>query len=206
MCVLRFGFVLFWRAGYGFIDANVNLLFVLCNNLYDNFINWLAKFGIKPKEKIDYSNIQQPSIKLQSENIIKNRCIDLLNLRIKIKDNNYIQNETDIRLIKQKLNKYMLDSNGINLLGYSINNEYFRIYFLFLKITLKINSLAWLIPIRKWRDKFREKFKMQIARRQDRTGHKPYLFLIQLVNNTIKIKKLQPTLLIAVWVFCCIKI
>ena len=28
MCVLRFGFVLFWRAGYGFIDANVNLLFV----------------------------------------------------------------------------------------------------------------------------------------------------------------------------------
>ena len=38
MCVLRFGFVLFWRAGYGFIDANVNLLFVLCNNLYDNFL------------------------------------------------------------------------------------------------------------------------------------------------------------------------
>lgn len=172
------------------------------NNLYDNFINWLAKFGIKPKEKIDYSNIQQPSIKLQSENIIKDRCVDLLNLRIKIKDNNYIQNETDIRLIKQKLNKYMLDSNGINLLGYSINNEYFRIHFLFLKLTLKISSLAWWIPIRKWR----EKFKMQTARRQDRTGHKPYLFLIQLVNNTIKIKKLQPTLLIAVWVFCCIKI
>ena len=39
MCVLRFGFVLFWRAGYGFIDANVNLLFVLCIGKLSNSLN-----------------------------------------------------------------------------------------------------------------------------------------------------------------------
>ena len=59
---------------------------------------------------------------------------------------------------KAKIDKYMLESNGNILLGYSYNREYFRIYFIFLKITLKINDIAWWIPVRKWRDNFRNKF------------------------------------------------
>ena len=162
---------------YDYIDlAPMNRLY---NSLYDNFINWLEKFGIKPhtqKSNYKFNYIEQPSLKLQPENIIKSRCIDLLNFRLKIKDDNYIslkkEYETEIinknkainksieeaNRFKESLSKYMLQSNGINILGFSYNSEYFRIHFLFLKITLKINDIAWWIPIRKWRDNFRSKF------------------------------------------------
>lgn len=44
------------------------------------------------------------------------------------------------------------------------DNEYIRLIFFGIKITFKINEekinkIAWWIPVRKWRDKFRNKFK-----------------------------------------------
>ena len=64
---------------------------------------------------------------------------------------------TTIYNYRMKVNKYMLEGNGINMFGYSYNSKHFRIYFLFFKITLKIDDIAWWIPVRKWRDKFRNK-------------------------------------------------
>ena len=133
------------------------------NVLYNNFINWLKKFDIQPQPlNYKFNYIKQPSIKLLPENIIKNRCINLINLKLKIKEEQYKTaiNEavSQANINKEKLDANMLGSNGINILGYSHNSQYFRIYFLFFKITLKIKDIAWWIPVRKWREGFRNKF------------------------------------------------
>ena len=54
-------------------------------------------------------------------------------------------------------------NNRFALLKISKDNEYTRLIFFGIKITFKINEekinkIAWWIPVRKWRDKFRNKF------------------------------------------------
>ena len=74
-----------------------------------------------------------------------------------------------INLLKNKLNKLEVkdnkrySENWIKFFGIYNNKEYIFIYIFFIKFSIKINEkninkIAWWIPIRKWRDKFRNKF------------------------------------------------
>ena len=62
-----------------------------------------------------------------------------------------------------EIEKLRLNSNWWTLFGISNNSEYLRLTLFGIKFTFKINKdiinkLAWWIPIRKWRDNFRNKF------------------------------------------------
>lgn len=61
----------------------------------------------------------------------------------------------DINGLKDKINCY---EERLNKLNYKINEE--RLNDLNCKIDKVVDSLAWWIPIRKWRDGFRDKFKV----------------------------------------------
>ena len=57
----------------------------------------------------------------------------------------------------------LLSIFNINFFSISNDDKYIRITILFLKITFKINNeiidkIAWWIPVRKWREAFRDKF------------------------------------------------
>ena len=149
------------------------------NELYNNFINWLKKFDIElQSHKFNY--IKQPSIKLLPDNIIKNRCINLINLKLKIKEeehktaiinlqnkNNDLRNEINNEindLYNFTFKKINEDKNWIKLFGFYNTKDYLIFYLFGIKITFKmnekrINNLAWWIPVRKLRDKFRNKFR-----------------------------------------------
>ena len=64
-----------------------------------------------------------------------------------------------------EIEKLKLNCNWFTLFGISNNNEYLRLTLFGIKFTFKINKdivnkLAWWIPIRKWRDNFRNKLKI----------------------------------------------
>ena len=79
----------------------------------------------------------------------------------------YIVNDIINSLINNKnyeLEKLKLNCNWFNIFGISNNSEYLRITLFGIKFSIKmdkerIDKLAWWIPIRKWRDNFRNKFK-----------------------------------------------
>lgn len=65
----------------------------------------------------------------------------------------------DSKLIDQ----LKLNSNWLTIFGISNNSEYLRLTLFGIKFTFRINEdiinkLAWWIPVRKWRDNFRNKF------------------------------------------------
>ena len=75
---------------------------------------------------------------------------------------------------KHAIEKYRLKINWFTLFGISNNSEYFRITFLGIKFTFKvdyksINRIAWWIPIRKWRNNFRSRFAIVDQTRPDQT-------------------------------------
>ena len=77
----------------------------------------------------------------------------------------FLENKINERLniLETEANK-KYSENWIKFFGIYNNKEYIFIYIFFIKFTIKINEkninkLAWWIPIRKWRDKFRNKFK-----------------------------------------------
>ena len=80
----------------------------------------------------------------------------------------YFVNDIINSLINNKnyeLEKLKLNCNWFNIFGISNNSEYLRITLFGIKIIIKINEkninkLAWWIPVRKWRDNFRNKFKI----------------------------------------------
>lgn len=80
----------------------------------------------------------------------------------------YIVNDIINSLINNKnyeLEKLKLNCNWFNIFGISNNSEYLRITLFGIKIIIKINEkninkLAWWIPVRKWRNNFRNKFKI----------------------------------------------
>ena len=73
-----------------------------------------------------------------------------------------------IELSNQKLNNLVYGiytENWIKFFGIYNNSDYIFIYIYFIKFTIKINEkninkIAWWIPVRKWRDNFRNKFKI----------------------------------------------
>ena len=72
------------------------------------------------------------------------------------------------------INEILLNSNWFSLFGISNNRDYIRLTILGIKLTFKvnddsINKIAWCIPIRKWRDNFRAKFKIADQTRPDQT-------------------------------------
>ena len=75
-----------------------------------------------------------------------------------VNDNNSLYNENLIENLK-------LNCNWFNIFGISNNSEYLRLTLFGVKFTFRINediinSLSWWIPVRKLRDKFRNKFKI----------------------------------------------
>ena len=72
-------------------------------------------------------------------------------------------NDNTIETLKSKNEELKLNSNWWTLFGISNNSEYLRLTLFGIKFTFRINKyvinkLAWWIPIRKWRDNFRNKF------------------------------------------------
>ncbi|MEI0496737.1 coenzyme F420 hydrogenase, partial [Brachyspira intermedia] len=88
----------------------------------------------------------------QSHNDLQNR-VDKLN-----QSHNNLQNRVDELNWKIKSN-----TNWIRLFGIYNSKENITIIFFGIKLTIKVNEetvnkLAWWIPVRKWRDNFRDKF------------------------------------------------
>ncbi|ELV04553.1 hypothetical protein [Brachyspira hampsonii] len=85
--------------------------------------------------------------------------------KIKDKENNsiieknYTQLNNKIDEINIQLNnKIKENKNWIRLFGIYNNKYYIYVYILCIRITLKITKIAWWIPVKKWRDNFRNKF------------------------------------------------
>ena len=82
----------------------------------------------------------------------------------KLENINQKLKELDDRInILENYNCERYSGNWIKFFGIYNNSNYIFIYIFFIKFTIKINEkninkLAWWIPIRKWRDNFRNKF------------------------------------------------
>ena len=109
-----------------------------------------------PKEKrIEYDFIDR-------ETLLKQIC----NLEFMVKDYQNLENQLNIRkYTNDEVEKLKLNSNWWTLFGISNNSEYLRLTLFGIKFSIKMNKekvdkLAWWIPIRKLRSRFREKFKI----------------------------------------------
>ena len=107
------------------------------NKLYNNFINWLKKFGIECQNScFDY--VEQPSIKLESDDIVLNNTVYLLN-------NKYNNKISEYNNLVNKYNNKISEYNNL------------------------VNKIAWWIPVKKWRDNFRNKMLNTDQTRPDQT-------------------------------------
>ena len=192
-------------------------------NLEDRLIYNIDKLQDYIDISIDYNHIntiidkeKEKSLNLLF-NILKNEKInndfsykdDIINMLIK--NQKELENKYDL-LYKQNLlftdkyndllsiSKNIISDNWIKLFGIYNNENYIYIYFLGIRFTLKItsesiNKLAWWIPIKKWREYFRAKFKIRPDQtRPDQTRPNIlYSDCIYIYHNT-KTQKLQPTL------------
>ncbi|WP_258222378.1 class I SAM-dependent methyltransferase [Brachyspira hampsonii] len=70
-------------------------------------------------------------------------------------EKNYTQLNNKIEEINNKIKE---NKNWIRLFGIYNNKYYIYVYILGIRITLKITKIAWWIPVKKWRDNFRNKF------------------------------------------------
>lgn len=102
----------------------------------------------------------------QYTDYFKNNPLWLIN---KISEQKTKSIENKINEINEKLNILKTEANKkysenwIKLFGIYNNKEYIFIYIFFIKFSIKINdknikNISWWIPIRKWRDNFRNKF------------------------------------------------
>ena len=87
--------------------------------------------------------------------ITYNNVTDIYNNLYASKNNEMISNKD--------YQKLRLNSNWFTLFGISNNDKYLRITLFGIKFSIKMNKeridkLAWWIPVRKWRDNFRNKF------------------------------------------------
>ena len=92
-------------------------------------------------------------LKLKSAN---NDIINLQNRNLDLQNNIYELNNNLRKEINEK-------SNWIKLFGIYNTKDYLMFYLFGIKISFKmndnrVNKLAWWIPVRKWRDGFRDKF------------------------------------------------
>ena len=98
------------------------------------------------------------------ENNINTKLEDIDNKNIQFINNiNQKLKELDDRInILENYNCERYSGNWIKFLGIYNNSDYIFIYIFFIKFTIKINEkninkIAWWIPVRKWRDNFRNK-------------------------------------------------
>ena len=149
---------------------------------------------------VEYKKLQQllkerDSIINRKDNIIKEKELAIKERADEIIYINKNKNE--------EINNMKLNSNWFNFLtlfAISNNEEYVRIILFGIKFTFRvneniINKVAWWIPVKKWRESFRNKFRPDQTR-PDQT--RPDLIqickeYIQIYNNS-ETKKLQPML------------
>lgn len=123
-----------------------------------------------PKEKkIEYDTLDRDTLVKQAallEPLII-RYKELEN-KIKFKDNIIKSKDEEIQNLNKNINTMMLNINWFNcltLFSISNNKDYIRIIILGIKFTFRvnkksINKIAWWIPVKKWREKFKFKFKI----------------------------------------------
>ena len=124
-------------------------------------LNWLKNALENKKEKYDYRD--DIINYLIEENKEKGNRISYLNnenLELKNKLDNLYFDNSSIRTSIIKINE---KQNWIKLFGIYNTKDYLMFYLFGIKISFKmnenrVNKLAWWIPIRKWRDNFRNKF------------------------------------------------
>ena len=105
----------------------------------DISIKWIKDALKKPKKKYDYNS-------------------DVINYLIKENKDK----EIEIHYLRNCIDE---KQNWIKLFGIYNTKDYLMFYLFGIKISLKINEkninkIAWWIPVRKWRDNFRNKFKI----------------------------------------------
>ena len=147
-------------------------------DIKDRIITDLSEVMNKPDFllKMDYSKINE-KLEIEKEKSLKwlknalenkkekyNYRDDIINLLIN--ENTDLNNKIN-DLYSKNLDKIDGHQNWIKLFGIYNTKEYLIFYLFGIKISLKmnvdrINKLAWWIPIRKLRNKFREKFRIII--------------------------------------------
>ncbi|WP_198295157.1 polysaccharide pyruvyl transferase family protein [Brachyspira murdochii] len=154
-----------------FEEINYDIMSNYINEYKDKSILWL--YNALKKEKNKKITTEQAAIEYilnkyyelnQSNNDLQNR-FDKLN-----QSNNDLQNRFDevnqyYNNIKNIFDKLNSNINWIKLFGIYNTKESITIIFFGIKLIIKlnenqINKLAWWIPVRKWRDNFRDKFKI----------------------------------------------
>ena len=104
---------------------------------------------------IEYLIYENDSLDLKLKEA-NNEIINLQNRNLDLQNNIYKLNDSLINKINEK-------QNWIKLFGIYNTKEYLIFYLFGIKISFKmneerVNKLAWWIPVRKWRDNFRNKF------------------------------------------------
>ena len=124
-------------------------------------LKWLKNALENKKEKYNYKDdIINYLIEENKEKDNKINCLHNENLELKNKIVNLYFNNTELYKL---YNSIFEKQNWIKLFGIYNTKEYLIFYLFGIKISFKmneerVNKLAWWIPIRKWRDGFRNKF------------------------------------------------
>ncbi|MEI0611471.1 ATP-grasp fold amidoligase family protein [Brachyspira pilosicoli] len=145
-----------------------------------NPIEWDYKFGelfdLPKEKKIEYDTLDRDTL-IKQATLLEPLIIRYRELenKIKSKDNvikskeNIIKSKNEeIQNLKKNINAMSLNINWFNcltLFSISNNKEYIRIIIFGLKFTFRVNEkgvnkIAWWIPVKKWRNNFRDKFKI----------------------------------------------
>ena len=156
-----------------FIHLGVDF-FSINNQIYCSELTFYTNAGLTPFEPKEWDYKFGECIKLPQNKKVEYDFVDretLLkqsyNLEFMVKD--YRDLENNFNLLKNRehkndeVEKLKLNSNWWTLFGISNNSEYLRLTLFGIKFSFKMNKekvdkLAWWIPIRKWRDNFRNKF------------------------------------------------
>ena len=149
-----------------------------CKNitLETNIIEYL----LKENDRLDSCilNLKNQTNDLYNRNDdLYNRTNDLYNISNDLynRTNDLYKKNNDLKeLTNYEFNILYSNQNWIKLFGIYNTNQYIYILFFGIKLTLKvdekqINKIAWWIPIKKWRDNFRAKFKRPDQTRPDQT-------------------------------------
>lgn len=142
------------------------------NYFYDfwNYYQYTDYFKNNPIWAIN--KISEQKLKSLDNNI--NRRLeeinnDIRNIYLQLEDlSNKIINE--VNYLKNKANDFEIETNKrcsenwIKFFGVYNNREYIFIYIFFIKFRIRmteknIKNISWWIPVRKWRDEFRNKFR-----------------------------------------------
>ena len=146
-------------------------LFEIENKIYFSEFTFYTDNGIAKFTPASWDNKLGELIELPKEKIIEYDFIDretLLkqsyNLEFMAKDYQNLENKLNSReYTNYEVEKLKLNSNWWTLFGISNNKEYLRLTLFGIRISIKMNKekvdkLAWFIPIKKWRDNFRNRF------------------------------------------------